>query len=1001
MGCAHSSEAPVAAQTGGPVIKASPLPEVAKAAAVKLDPARSLTESSSANGSPPGTSGELLGTNKVVEPSAMSTYVPDGKTVKERRAAAGTEAVRDQIRKLAVGTGGAAEVLEVSDSEDEDGGTASGDRGWAKPTDTTTAICDALRKNFVFRGIGDELLSEIVDRMYGVSFKAGSTVLQQGAYPKPDDCMYFLEVGEADVEISGAVERSNSKTGEVASVVGHTVHIAQKPGWVFGDVALLFNSARTASVLAKSNITVWALDRTTFLRFVMRHAQGARALRFLRKLPLLKGLSDNDLIRAAARMPQRVYEDGQPLIQYGERGDELFLIRYGKVQVRRPDGRGGNIDVCVLGRGQFVGERAVVNNKLRSADCVANGRVQVVVMKKRDFMELDNPLLAWMMDYDAVSSCVRFVDNLKGLTQEQQEQLMDLFDVREQVSEGTVVVKQGDVVDSLCVIKLGEIKLIADGAPISDSEFVREAGGFSFFGEKSLTAPFRSPYTVLAQSESVHMIRLKKEALDAFLGKGVGLSRDEMAAALRKIPALAGATEHELKAVLQRADERSYVAGDIISPRPASAAGSSPSTLSTRLFLVTSGEVALVAPNLALPGQVDPHTLVEGQRMGPGDVVTEADGFLQPLCAHPLSKTAGSPPPHLVAGALGATVLRLSADDVGRVLEDARASEKAMVRFQDLEQHRIIGTGQFGLVRLVRDRVTKQVYALKVMHKAPVVEGKQIEHVLSERRILEMASSPFCVQLKGAYQDPRSLYLLQEWVPGGELFHLLDLEGSFDEKAAMFYAANVLKALEFLHERGIVYRDLKPENLLIDASGYLKMADFGFAKYLGPDKTHTICGTPDYQAPEVIMRRGTNKAADYWALGVLIFEMLVGDPPFKSLTGDPWDTFRQALSGRFYIPNFISDGAADIIFKLLQVNPEKRLGSGPTGADEIKAHRFFAGMDWEALDRRTLQAPTRPKIRDPLDTSNFDNFDTCDVDAPAVPKEVAAKQPGWDDWAWI
>jgi serine/threonine protein kinase len=178
------------------------------------------------------------------------------------------------------------------------------------------------------------------------------------------------------------------------------------------------------------------------------------------------------------------------------------------------------------------------------------------------------------------------------------------------------------------------------------------------------------------------------------------------------------------------------------------------------------------------------------------------------------------------------------------------------------------------------------------MHKAPIVESKQIEHVLNERRILEEANYPLCVQLKGAYQDKRSLYLLQEWVPGGELFHHLDLEGAFDEPKAMFFAANVLLALEFLHSKGIVYRDLKPENLLLDAQGYLKMADFGFAKYVGEDKTFTICGTPDYQAPEVIMRRGTNKAADYWALGVLIFEMLVGDPPFKSLTGDPWDTFR-------------------------------------------------------------------------------------------------------------
>ncbi|PNH08002.1 cAMP-dependent protein kinase regulatory subunit [Tetrabaena socialis] len=335
---------------------------------------------------------------------------------KIRRAAAGSEAVRDQIRKLAVGGPQAKEekekIYEVSDSEDDtlvddpaERVALAGD--WYKPQEVTDSILEALKRNFVFKGIPQNHLVEVVGRMYGISFKAGAIVLQQGALPKFDDCMYYLQQGEAEVVISGGADSANKNHGEERKVDGHTVRIPQKPGWLFGDVALLFHSPRTASVMAKSNITVWAMDRKTFLKFVMKHAQGARALRFLRKLPLLKGLSDNDLIRAASRMPQRMYEDGQPLIRIGERGDELFLIRYGKVRVFRPDSAGGRVEVAVLGRGQFVGERAVINDKLRSADCVAQGQVQVVVLKKREFMDLDNPLLAWMLDYDAVSAVIR------------------------------------------------------------------------------------------------------------------------------------------------------------------------------------------------------------------------------------------------------------------------------------------------------------------------------------------------------------------------------------------------------------------------------------------------------------------------------------------------------------------------------------------------------------------------------------------------------------------
>ncbi|GIL52865.1 hypothetical protein Vafri_8639 [Volvox africanus] len=933
---------------------------------------------------------------------------------KARRAAAGSEAVRDQIRKLAVGGPQAKEekekIYEVSDSEDEeldddplDRGMLSGD--WYKPQEVTDAILEALKRNFVFKGIPQSHLVEVVGRMYGISFRAGAVVLQQGALPKQDDCMYYLQSGEAEVVISGGADAATKNHGEERTVEGHTVRILQKPGWLFGDVALLFHSPRTASVVAKTNITVWAMDRRTFLKFVMKHAQGARALRFLRKLPLLKGLSDNDLIRAASRMPQRMYEDGQPLIRIGERGDELFLIRYGKVRVFRPDGNGGHVEVAVLGRGQFVGERAVINDKLRSADCVAQGQVQVVVLKKREFMDLDNPLLAWMLDYDAVSAVIRSLPHFKGLKQEQMENILDRFDAREELLQDDTILNQGDLLEKLYVVKIGEIALFRNGEKVEDPSFVHEIAGFSYFGESSLTQTVKCPYTVRVASETLHMLTLPKRQVDSFMGRDTGLKSDEaVVAALKKSRFLATMTEPEFKELLKMCELTSYNPGEVIAVAN--------SSVTNKIFLVKSGEVMVVAADLALPdtGEVDVRKLAgsERQRLQAGSVFNDKALNSPETASLEASLVAATP----------CNVITFTTSDVERVM-GGRAlsrSRNAMagagaeqpkfpkVKFTELEFHRIIGTGQFGLVRVVRNIKTNEVYALKVMHKAPIVESKQIEHVINERKILEEACAhPFCVRICGAYQDRSSLYLLQEWVPGGELFHHLDVEGAFDEPTAMFYAANVLLALEFLHNKGIVYRDLKPENLLLDTQGYIKMADFGFAKYIAGEKTFTICGTPDYQAPEVIMRRGTTKAADYWALGVLIFEMLVGDPPFKSLTGDPWDTFRRTLSGRFYVPNFISDQAADLIFKLLQVNPDKRLGSDRRlGADEIKRHRWFSRIDWKALEQRRLPAPFRPRVRNPLDTSNFDNFDNVDLEPPPVPADRAERHgQQWELWDWI
>lgn len=257
-----------------------------------------------------------------------------------------------------------------------------------------------------------------------------------------------------------------------------------------------------------------------------------------------------------------------------------------------------------------------------------------------------------------------------------------------------------------------------------------------------------------------------------------------------------------------------------------------------------------------------------------------------------------------------------------------------------------LGSGQFGSVFLVREPGTGTLNALKVISKEAVHEPKQVEHLQSEARIQAELQSDFCVRLVDKAQDSCALYLLQEFVPGGELFYILDVAGALKETDVRFYAGNVLLGLEYMHSKGIVYRDLKPENLLIGPDGYIKLADFGFAKKTPGRRTFTLCGTPDYQAPEVITRKGTGPAADYWALGVLIYELLSGDAPFKGGTEDPWDTFRRILSGRFFIPPFMSTTAADLIYKLLQVNPDTRLGSGPAGALEVSAAAGTGGQGW-------------------------------------------------------
>jgi serine/threonine protein kinase len=302
-------------------------------------------------------------------------------------------------------------------------------------------------------------------------------------------------------------------------------------------------------------------------------------------------------------------------------------------------------------------------------------------------------------------------------------------------------------------------------------------------------------------------------------------------------------------------------------------------------------------------------------------------------------------------------------------------AKEVKVRFADLEISKALGSGQFGSVNLAKQKYTGHLYALKRIPKNMVISLGQFDHVENERDVMTKCVSPFLVRLYRAFHDYNNLFMVLELVPGGELFHLLDLEGRFSEAAVKFYAASVILGFRTMHGQGIVYRDLKPENLLLDAEGYLKVCDFGFAKHVGSGKTFTFCGTPDYQAPEIIKRVGHSYAADYWALGVLIYELLIGDAPFTPEDDDPRGTYKNILQGNFKIPTWISNQAADIIAKLLTQTPGKRLGCGRNGIKEIMSHPWFRGFDWTKLERRKMSPPIKPHMADEFDLSNFEEVD--------------------------
>ncbi|KAJ3094517.1 camp-dependent protein kinase catalytic subunit [Phlyctochytrium planicorne] len=283
-----------------------------------------------------------------------------------------------------------------------------------------------------------------------------------------------------------------------------------------------------------------------------------------------------------------------------------------------------------------------------------------------------------------------------------------------------------------------------------------------------------------------------------------------------------------------------------------------------------------------------------------------------------------------------------------------------------------LGTGSFGRVHLVQLKATGKHFAMKVLRKADVVRLRQVEHTINEKHILERLDFPFLVGLLGAFQDSANLYLVLEYVQGGELFSYLRKSGRFPNHIAKFYAAEVVMAFEYLHSKDIIYRDLKPENLLIDAKGHIKITDFGFAKVV-PDVTWTLCGTPDYLAPEIIQSKGYGKAVDWWALGILIYEMIAGHPPF--FDDDHFKLYEKILACKLRFPPHFDPLAKDLVKRLLTPDLSKRYGNLKAGAEDIKRHKWFSDIDWVKLVSLELPSPYMPRIGHEGDTSNFDRYD--------------------------
>lgn len=379
--------------------------------------------------------------------------------------------------------------------------------------------------------------------------------------------------------------------------------------------------------------------------------------------------------------------------------------------------------------------------------------------------------------------------------------------------------------------------------------------------------------------------------------------------------------------------------------------------LNTQLVKLFPNEKLSLPPKRLLGNNFDPE-FIEARRKGLHE-------YIQKVLTNPQMRVS-APVKRFISS-------ESNSDPDADVSEEKRdVDDKQRISLDDFYLIKVIGKGSFGKVMLAKHKRNGKVFAVKVISKKAIKQKDEVKHIMAEKNVLiNNASHPFLIGLRYSFQTAEKLFFVLDYVNGGELFFHLQKEKRFSEPRARFYAAEIVSAIGFLHKLNIIYRDLKPENILLDSEGHVALTDFGLCKEgLEPGATtSTFCGTPEYLAPEVLKKQQYGMSVDWWCLGAVLYEMLVGLPPFYSRNSN--EMYEKILHAELKFPSHVSENARSIISGLLNRDPSKRLGH-KNDCEEIKIHPFFEGIDWEKLDKKEYKPPFNPGVESDLDLKNFD-----------------------------
>uniref|UniRef100_UPI0037E8B114 cGMP-dependent protein kinase 1 n=1 Tax=Semicossyphus pulcher TaxID=241346 RepID=UPI0037E8B114 len=536
------------------------------------------------------------------------------------------------------------------------------------------------------------------------------------------------------------------------------------------------------------------------------------------------------------------------------------------------------------------------------------------------------------------------------------------------INQGCYVIQEGTSGAQAYVLEDGRLDVTKDGLKLLTIE------AEDMFGELALLYSCTHTYSVSAQTDSKLWVIDRKSYQTILMQSGLN-SLSHLMELLSSVPFLQSLPEDVIMKLSDLTEKTHYTEGDFIIRQGA---------IGDTFYIISKGQVKVTEKKHGHDEQIVLSKLCDGQWFGEKALWGEDARTVNVIAAGEVTclvidrETFKS----IIDGLVFDCSHELQQNQESTTESDKDPDVLSSSTLSDFQIICTLAVGEFGHVDLVQLRGNIQcVFAMRVLKKKSILNNGQREHILREGRILMEAHCPFVVRLHKTFRDAECLYILTEACLGGDLCSLLKDKGFLDECSARFYTACVVEALTFLHCRDVVYRDVKPENVVLDEQGYAKLIGSGCLKRVEVGKkTWTFCGTPGYMAPEIILNKGHSVSADFWSLGVFVFELLSGGLPFGG--SDVMKILAATIRGIDHIdfPKTISKSASSLIKKLCRSNPSERVGSQRNGAKDIQKHKWFEGFNWDGLRKRTLNPPVIPKVKHPLDSSTCGPYTEGSVD---------------------